>query len=115
MKQEGRQLHRVHGAAGVVHSVSGRCGKPAGAPIPAHVSVEAAEEGGMAANPADDRGAEHGSGSAGEGVGGGGDARRLILFARTRGGPSKTKLIQLEENKVSEQIKLDHSYVRNSS
>src|SRR5271166_4817854 len=30
-------------------------------------------------------------------------------------GPSKTKLIQLEENKVSEQITLDRSYVRNSS
>jgi hypothetical protein len=33
----------------------------------------------MAANPADDRGAEHGSGSAKEGVGCGGDARRVIL------------------------------------
>jgi hypothetical protein len=33
----------------------------------------------MAASPADDRGAEHGSGSAEEGVGGGGDARRVIL------------------------------------
>ena len=33
----------------------------------------------MAANPADDRAAEHGSGSAEEGVGGGGDARRVIL------------------------------------
>jgi hypothetical protein len=31
------------------------------------------------------------------------------------GGPSKTKLIQLEENKVSEQIKLDRRHVRNSS
>ena len=33
----------------------------------------------MAANSADDRGAEHGFGSAEEGVGGGGDARRVIL------------------------------------
>ena len=79
MKQEGGLLHRVHGAAGVVHSVSGRRGKTAGASVPTHVSAEAAEEGGMAANPPDDRGAEHGSGSAEEGVGGGGDARRVTL------------------------------------
>src|SRR5467141_2164219 len=79
MKQEGRPITSVHGAAGVVHSVSGRCGKTAGAPVPAHLSGEAAEEGGMAANPANDRGAEHRSGSAEEGVGGGGDARRVTL------------------------------------
>jgi len=60
--------------------LSRRCGQTAGTPTPAYVSGQAPEEGGLAANSADDRGTKRRSGRTGEGVGDVLDNDEKVMF-----------------------------------